>query len=146
MPENPPAATDAGLPTVADVMRPPVTTVELTAHLAGAAYLMKRAHDGALVVIDDHVERRPVALLCDADIIQAVADGKDPEQTRITDLHRPAPVTVGPDVTVADAAELMLSSGLQYLPVVEEGRLLGLVDLTLVCRSLLGTQAGAPQS
>jgi CBS domain-containing protein len=146
MPENPPAATDVGLPTVAEVMRPPVTTVELTAHLAGAAFLMKRAHDGALVVIDDHVERRPVALLCDGDITQAVADGKDPEQTRISDLGLPPPVVVGPAETVQEAAERMLSQGLAYLPVVEDGRLLGLVDLTLVCRSLLGTSTGAPQS
>lgn len=139
MPENSPAATDTGPPTVAEVMRPPVTTVEITAHLAGAAYLMKRARDGALVVITDDADRRPVALLCDGDIAQAVADGKDPEQTRITDLHLPPPAVIGPEETVQEAAERMLSSGLHYLPVVDGGRLLGLVDLALVCRSLLGT-------
>ncbi|WP_236825186.1 MULTISPECIES: cyclic nucleotide-binding/CBS domain-containing protein [unclassified Blastococcus] len=131
----------AGRLTVGEVMRPPVTTVESTAHIAGAAYLMKRARDSALVVLNDPESRRPVALLCDGDIAQAVADGRNPEETRITDLHRPVPVTVGPDMTVADAAELMLSEELQYLPVVEEGRLLGLVDLTLVCRALLGRPA-----
>ncbi|MGY1836374.1 cyclic nucleotide-binding/CBS domain-containing protein [Blastococcus sp. SYSU DS0510] len=122
-------------------MRPPVTTVESTAHLAGAAYLMKRARDSALVVLSDPESRHPVALVCDADIAQAVADGRNPEETRITDLHRPVPATVGPEVTVVDAAELMLSGGLQHLPVVEEGRLVGLVDLTLVCRALLGRPA-----
>lgn len=131
----------AGRLPVGEVMRPPVTTVESTAHLAGAAYLMKRARDGALVVLSDPDSRRPVAMLCDADIAQAVADGKDPEQTRVTDLHRPDPLSVGPEVTVADAAELMLSRGEQYLLVVEDGRLVGLVDLAQVCRVLLGRPA-----
>ena len=38
--------------TVADVMRPPVTTVEQNDHVAGAAYLMKRAGATALVVTE----------------------------------------------------------------------------------------------
>jgi CBS domain-containing protein len=126
---------------VGEVMRPPVTTVEHSAHLAGVAYLMKRARDDALVVLQDHESRRPVALVCDGDITQAVADGRDPEETRLTDLQLPAPVTVRPDVTVADAAELMLDRGLHHLPVVDDDRLVGLVDLTLVCRALLDRPA-----
>jgi signal-transduction protein with cAMP-binding, CBS, and nucleotidyltransferase domain len=46
------SAQQPGMPkaTVSDVMHPPVTTVEQNDHVAGAAYLMKRAGATALVV------------------------------------------------------------------------------------------------
>jgi hypothetical protein len=40
--------------TVADVMRPPLTTVEKGAHVAAAAYLMKHAGATALMIRDGH--------------------------------------------------------------------------------------------
>jgi len=43
--------------TVTDVMRPPLTTVERTAHVAAAAYLMKHAGTTALVVLDEQAGR-----------------------------------------------------------------------------------------
>src|SRR3954452_13195029 len=50
-------------PTVAEVMRPPTTTVETRAPLAAAAYLMKRSKDNALVVVTDDVTRRPLGVI-----------------------------------------------------------------------------------
>ena len=68
-----PDATSGPELTVRDVMRPAVTTVERDAHIASAAYLMKRSHDNALVVITDGASRVPVTLVCDSDVTQAVA-------------------------------------------------------------------------
>ena len=47
--------------TVTDVMRPPLTTVERTAHVAAAAYLMKHAGTTALVVMDEQADRPPAS-------------------------------------------------------------------------------------
>ena len=49
MPEQANAAAPA---TAADIMRPPLTTVEQADHVAAAAYLMKRAGTTALMVLD----------------------------------------------------------------------------------------------
>ena len=49
MPEQTSTAAPA---TAADVMRPPLTTVEQQAHVAAAAYLMKHAGTTALMVVD----------------------------------------------------------------------------------------------
>lgn len=133
----PVSTTTTGHLTVGDVMRPPVTTVERSAHVAAVAYLMKRWHDNALVVIADGAGREPITLICDSDVTQAVADGRDLEQTRITDLKLPEMVAVAPDTPVAEAAERMLAAAVVYSPVVEDGRLVGLVDLTGLCRALL---------
>ena len=123
--------------TVREVMRQATTTVEPRAHLGAAAYLMKHAGDTALVVTTDDGSGRPVGIITEGDISHAVADGKDLNDTRIEDLANPDPVTAGPDTTVNEAATLMLSSGIRHLPVVENGGLVGIVDITDACRALL---------
>lgn len=118
-------------------MRPATTTVETDAHLASAAYLMKRAGDSALVVTPGGGAGGPVAIITDAHISQAVADGRDLGEVRINHLGLARPLCVEPGLPVTEAAERMLSESLEHLPVVSEGRLVGLVDLPAVCRVLL---------
>lgn len=133
----PPAPRAPEVP-VGAVMHPPVTTVEVDAHLAGAAYLMKRQNSKALLVVadDDPTELR--AILTVSDVADAIADGRDPETTRIGELHTVAPMTVERTVPVMAAAREMVSHGVEHLPVTEEGRLVGIVDLADLCRPVLG--------
>lgn len=130
-------------PTVAQVMHPAVTTVESGAHLAAAAYLMRHRGANALVVTSDDENRRPLAVITDGDITQAVADGRNLEATRIRDVSDRAIVTVGTSVTVDDAARTMLLNRMQHLPVVDDGRLVGIVDMADVCRALLSPDGTA---
>ena len=128
-------------PTVHDVMRPAVTTVERQAHLAGAAFLMHRAGDSAVVITAGPQNPQPVAVITEADITATVAEGRDVNEVRIGDLIGKEPVMIGPDATVGAAAELMLSHGIHHLPVVEDDRLVGIVDIADACRALLGQAA-----
>jgi CBS domain-containing protein len=121
-------------------MRSPETTVERDAHLAAAAYLMKHAGATALVVINDNQDRVPVALITEGDVAGAVADGRDPNHVRISDVATGVPLTISPDATVRTAADLMLSSGVRHLPVVEGGRLVGIMDIGDACRGLMEGQ------
>ncbi|RBY79124.1 CBS domain-containing protein [Blastococcus sp. TF02-09] len=127
---------------VRDVMKTAVPTVERTAHVAAAAYLMKRWRGSALVVLTDGTSRVPATLVCDFDVTRAVADGRDPERTRLADLDLPEVVVLSPGTPVAEAAQRMLEAAASYAPVVEDGRLVGLVDLPALCRGLL---SGRPQ-
>ena len=122
--------------TVAGLMRSATTTVDPDSHVASAAWLMKRGNDSALVVTTDD-GRVPIAVITDADISQAVADGRDLNETRINQLHLSRPAVVQPDTSIAEAAERMLELSLQHLPVLDDGRLVGLIDMAAVCRALL---------
>jgi CBS domain-containing protein len=128
---------------VRELMRPPVVSVERDAHLAAAAYLMKKAGDTALVVVDDEADPKPVAVITDTDVAAAVADGKDPNEVRISDLPARKPITVSPEETAAAAANLMVSSRIRHLPVVDDGRLVGMVDIVDACRGLIGEEKAA---
>jgi CBS domain-containing protein len=123
--------------TVRECVRPAVTTVELNAHLAAAAYLMRRAGDTAVVVTTDDERRRPIGVVTDTDIAQAVADGRDVNEVRIDEIVGPEPVTTQPGTAVSEATALMLSAGIRHLPVVEDGHFVGIFDIAEACRALL---------
>ena len=137
MSATPPAAATSPPTTVGEVMRNPAATIGPDAHVASAAYLMRRTPCSALVVLTEGNPPSPVAILSESDVSRAVADGLDLENTRINQLHLPRPVPVAPTAPVAEAAERMLAEGVTHLPVVDDGRLVGLLDIVAVCRVLL---------
>jgi len=124
--------------TVGQLMRPAAATVEAGAHLAAAAFLMKRSGHSALVVTKDDGSRAPVGVITDADISQAVADGRDMEQVRIRDVLSRHLASVTPDTAVDAGALLMLDRGTHHLLVVSDGRLVGIVDMADLYRSSMG--------
>jgi CBS domain-containing protein len=124
-------ATSGGSKAVGQVMRP-TTAIEPGAHLAAAAYLIKHFHDDALVVVTADTQE-PVATITDADITRALADGRDLENTRISQVVTARQVAVQADVSAEVAARLMASHGIQSLPVVEGQRIVGIVELADLC-------------
>jgi CBS domain-containing protein len=122
--------------TVADIMHPPVTAVDQNDHLAAAAYLMKRADATALIVTQAQTGE-PVGIITDADISHAVADGKNPNDVRIYQVMTARPTVVNTATTIRDAAEVMTSRRFRHLPVIGDPGLVGIVDITDVCRVLL---------
>jgi CBS domain-containing protein len=130
--------------TVADVMQPPVTTIERNDHVAAAAYVMKRANATALVVTQA-LTGEPVGIITDADVSRAVADGKNPNDVRIYELMTADPAVVNITTSIRDAASIMTSRRFRHLPVVGDVGLVGIVDITDVCRVLLESSvSGSP--
>jgi CBS domain-containing protein len=113
--------------TVRQIMRQP-TTIEPDAHLAAAAYEIEHRNVPALVVVTDDTYE-PVAVVTSAEITRAVAFGRSLEDTRVSQVVTAKVVTVRVDAFAEDAAELMLSQDVLHLPVVEDLRLVGMVDL-----------------
>jgi CBS domain-containing protein len=127
--------------TVADVMHPPVTMVDQNDHVAGVAYLMKRAGATALIVTQAQT-REPVGIITEADISHLVADGKDPNDVRIYQLMTARPTVVSTTTSIRDAAKVMTSGRFRHLPVMGPG-LVGIVDITDICRALLDASEAA---
>ena len=140
MPEQANVAAPA---TAADIMRPPLTTVEQADHVAAAAYLMKHAGTTALMVLDARTGQ-PAGIITEADIAHAVADGKDVNSTRIHDLMTTHPTVISTTTSVRDAAKVMTSGHFRHLPVVGDAGLAGIVDITDVCRALLEPDVSRP--
>ena len=136
--------TDIAAPaTAGDIMRPPLTTVEQADHVAAAAYLMKHAGTTALTVLDPRTGQ-PAGIITEADVAHAVADGKDVNSTRISDLMTARPTVINTTTSVRDAAKVMTSGHFRHLPVVGDAGLVGIVDITDVCRALLDPDVSRP--
>ena len=123
--------------TVGDIMESALTTAHATDHIAAAAYLMKHAGTSALVVLDAETER-PVGILTDTDIAHAVADGKNVNEVRISEVMTPEPIVVGTATSLREAAQVMANGHFRHLPVVDDSGLAGIVDMSALSLALLG--------
>ena len=59
------------------------------------------------------------------------------DQLTAKDFMTPNPITIGPDETIAEAARLMVIHKVGGLPVIENGRLIGIITETDLCRLLM---------
>jgi CBS domain-containing protein len=131
--------------TVADVMRRPATVAD-TDHAAAAAYLMRHARAGALLVLDTLHTGRPVGIITEADIAQAVADGKDVNEVKVHQLMTVRPAVISVAASIRDAAKTMLASGLRQSPVADSNLTggagwIGIVDIADLCGALVDATA-----
>lgn len=123
------------MPTVADVMKSEVLTVAPEDTLGEAAAKMAEADVGAVVVSDFG---RLIGILTERDIMRAVARRTHSSVTRVREWMTSDPVTASPAMGAQEAARTMLEHGFRHLPVVEEGRALGIVSLRDFARWTVG--------
>jgi len=130
----------AAAATVADVVRPPLTTVGQHDHVAAAAYLMKHAGTTALIVANAQTGQ-PAGIITEADIAHAISDGKDVNHVWVEAVMTPRPA-ITTTTTIRDAATIMTAGHYRHLPVTGDTGLLGVADITDVCWALTGAGEG----
>jgi CBS domain-containing protein len=118
--------------TVGDVMTRDVLTVEPADSVGEAAEKMVDRSVGAVVVTDFG---RIIGILTERDVLRAVARRVSPLDARARAWMTPDPITVAPSLPVDEAAKLMLEHNFRHLPVVQEGRVLGIVSIRDVMRA-----------
>ena len=121
---------------VSDLHQQRLFTAEADEALEEAADRMRWHAIGALPVFDGH---RLVGIITERDVTAAVADGADPAATPVSDYMTSAPSVLGPDSELAEAVGTMLGLGVRHLPIVDRGRLVGVLSM----RDLLGAEASA---
>jgi CBS domain-containing protein len=118
--------------TVADLMVKNVLTVEPSDTIGEAAEKMNDGNVGAVVVVEDMV--RIVGIVTERDLLRAVASRARAAEARVRQWMTPDPVTIGPELTIEQAAKIMFDNNFRHLPVVKDGRALGIVSLRLLAR------------
>lgn len=93
--------------------------------LRDAARKMRRAAMSCLPVVDGD---RLVGIVTERDLVEAVANGVPPAVARVRDYMNDDGSFVGLDDDSTDAQLKMLAIGCRHLPVVEGGRLVGMVS------------------
>jgi CBS domain-containing protein len=112
--------------TVADVMTARPAAIEGDQPVKVAAALMRDNDTGAIIVNDNG---RIQGIVTDRDIaVRCVADDKGPD-TPVREACSASVETVGPDTSIDQAVKLMRTHHVRRLPVVEDGRPVGIVSL-----------------
>src|SRR5437867_13169910 len=118
---------------VRELMTGDPATVDSNATLGEVATLMKQQDCGSIPVVEGG---RLVGIVTDRDIvIRAVAAGKDPKACRASEVMSADPLTVSPDDDVAAAEKVMAERQVRRLPVVKDGRLVGILVTAQIARA-----------
>ncbi|AEV18585.1 CBS domain protein [Geobacillus thermoleovorans CCB_US3_UF5] len=112
--------------TVRDVMSTDVQYCTPLDNLYEAAVKMRDFNVGAIPIVDDG---RLVGMITDRDIVVRGMAEKRPGSTAVTEVMSRDLVTLSPDDSVQKAADMMARHQIRRLPVVENGRLVGIISL-----------------
>jgi len=92
-----------------------------------AAALMQKAQVGAVMVVDERGRLAGIFTERDA-VFRVLAPARDPTTTRLAQVMTKKPLTVHPDKPVGHALHLMYENGFRHVPVVENGRPVGMIS------------------
>lgn len=113
---------------IRELMNPMVVTIEPGSSAALAARLLSRHNVGALPVCS--ADKRLRGVVTDRDIVlRCVAAEEDPAQTPVRDIMTRYPTAADPEMDCRAAAHLMARHQIRRLPVVEQGKLVGILSL-----------------
>ncbi len=113
-------------------------SVEPSGRAADAVATMAKENLGSLVVME---QGRMVGMLTFHELLRALAGrGGSLGELRINDIMERDPVCAAPDMEVNDLRRTMLESGARYLPVIQEGKLLGVISFRDVAKAVLEEQ------
>ena len=126
--------------TVRDSMTEKPTTITGSAPVSEAAKLMASENVGSLPVVEGD---ELVGIVTDRDlVVQVVARGQDPDSVRVSDVYSEKPVVASPDEPLDAALKRMASEQVRRLPVVSEGRLVGILAQADVAREAQAESTG----
>jgi CBS domain-containing protein len=91
-----------------------------------AAQMMQKRNLGAALVVDDQGHLAGIFTERDA-LFRVLAPARDPAKTRIAQVMTKKPRAVAPDKPVGYALHMMYEGGFRHVPVVENGRPVGMV-------------------
>jgi len=111
---------------VKDIMRSYVIVTDKNTTIDEIAKIMTKNRIGSVIIVDD--KQRPIGIVTDSDIIGAIANDMDPKKTKAYSILSKRFITTGPNEDVLKVTKKMIKNGIKRLPVIDKGRLIGIVS------------------
>lgn len=113
--------------TISEVMTRDPLTIDATAPVSDAAQLMRDYNIGDVMVMKDGSLR---GIVTDRDLaVRVLAPGYDPKQMKVEDVCSDEVSAIDSSQPVTEAVAMMRDRAIRRLPVVDDGRLVGVVSL-----------------
>ena len=112
---------------VSDLMNPDVITADADDSVSSVARLMSRGNLGCIPIVS---AGKLKGLCTDRDIVlRCIAAGKNTDNTPVGSVMSQEPLSVSPDDDIRTAARMMATGQIRRLPVVDKGKLVGMLSL-----------------
>jgi CBS domain-containing protein len=113
-------------------------SIEPSGRAVDAVSTMAKENLGSLVVLD---QGRMVGMLTFHELLRAIASRNGSlGDVKVSDIMVRNPVTATPDMAVNDLRRTMIDSGARYLPVLQDGKLIGVISFRDVAKAVLEEQ------
>lgn len=114
---------------VLDLMKYPIVTVRPNATVQEAINIMANGNKGCVIVANSGLLKELEGIVTTTTIFKKVfARGLDPSSVKVSEIMTKAPlVTITPEASCREAADLMMEHKVRRLPVLEDGALVGIV-------------------
>lgn len=113
---------------VSDIMRTDVKAAEPDDTFADVAKVMRSNGISSVVVLEKG--GKLAGILTERDIVNLVAAGGDPHSVKVVHgMTRRHLETTGPKADIAEAADKMVTLNIRHLPVVDRGKVVGIVSI-----------------
>ncbi len=116
---------------VGEIMTSDVLTVEPSDTIGETAQKMVERGVSSAVVSDYGTL---VGIVTERDLTRAVAGRVHSSEARVREWMTSDPITLAPDASAEDAAKIMLDNGFRHVPIVDDGRAVGIVSIRDVAR------------
>jgi CBS domain-containing protein len=126
---------------IRDIMTDEVECCTLLDNVYEVAVKMKELNVGAIPIVDNE---KLVGMITDRDIVIRGVAEKNPPSSKVEKVMSDQLITISPEASTREAARLMADHQIRRLPVVENGKLIGIVSLgDFAIRELTDDQAKA---
>jgi CBS domain-containing protein len=121
------------MPSVKEIMTKDVVSIDVNYSVFDAAEIMSSNQLGCLVVMDGEAT---VGIVTERDIVRRVCAKKLPGETKVLEIMSKNLITIDPDASIKDAARVMSSNKIRRLPVLKDGKLVGILVASDFVRNL----------
>jgi len=122
---------------VMDAMNKKVLTASLDTTVAKAAKMMAERGVGSIIIVKG---KKPVGILTERDLLMKVVSvDLIPSRVHVGKIMSTPIISIGPSTDITEAARIMAKNKVRRLPVVEHGKLIGIVtasDITAISPQL----------
>jgi CBS domain-containing protein len=126
---------------VSSVMTKDVKTAAEGQTIRGVAALMSRHNIGCVVIVKKGDNQLPIGMVTERDIVRLVGHPRMSFAAPVGEVMTKPAITAGPLTSLREAIQTMQARNIRRLPVVEKGKMIGIVTDSDIFRAIVKNQA-----
>ena len=126
---------------VSSVMTKDVKTANENQTIRAVAGMMTENNIGSIVIVKKGDKQTPVGIITERDVVKLVGLPQISFAAQVKEVMKKPVITVGPMTSLQETVQTMQAKNIRRLPVVEKGKMVGIITDTDIFRAIIKNQA-----